>query len=327
MPFRALSNGRHDGEFICKVYAKNNKKTTKNGRDKGDMSGKRLYLAIGYLPDAMAREIDGILRGSRLEIREIRLRAVGACSVVTDRGSFPLSSRIELGGLEKIVERLCRGSIYAFRECINAGYIPLSLGVRVGIVGEARYDGERLVGVSGISALSFRIPTAACSFDEELYRSWLSLKGENLLILAPPSGGKTTALRALARFIGTGRGSRRVVVVDERCEFDPEDYRGCTVDILQGYRRGLGTEVAVRTMSPEVLLVDEIASAGDAAALRTAVGVGIPVVATAHGTDPASLLAREYLASLLRDGCFSRFCGIENRGGSFYVTPPSEIAV
>ncbi|MBR3680835.1 MAG: hypothetical protein IKL79_02380 [Clostridia bacterium] len=291
------------------------------------MGENAVYSVLGYLPNAMEREIRGILRGARLSVREIRLRAFGVSSLVTDLGGFPLYSRVCAAELEKITEGLCRGSAYAYLECIKAGYIPLSRGVRVGIVGEARYKEGGLVGISAISSLCFRIPCAACDLCGELYGEWRELGEENLLILAPPSGGKTTALRSLARKIGTGRSAKRVVVIDERCEFDPEDYVGASVDILQGYRRGVGTEIAVRTMSPEVLLVDEITTAEDAEALRTALGVGIPVIATAHGTHPRSLLQREQLASLIRSGAFSLFCSIRRQGAGFLVSRLEKIAV
>ncbi len=286
-----------------------------------------LSSVLNYLPGGISRELSGIIAGSHLSIREIRLRKDGVSGIVTNAGSFPLLSRVDGEAIEAVVNRLCRGSVYAFLDSINAGYIPLSHGVRVGIVGEAKYDAGRLVGVSGISALNFRIPTLIGDFCGELYREWLSTPMENLLILAPPCGGKTTALRSLAHCIGTGREAKKVVVVDERFEFDPSDYRGSTVDILQGYRRGLGTEVAVRTMSPEVILVDEIATPDDAQALRLAIGVGIPVIATAHGTDPKSLTAREHLTSLLRDGCFSRFCNIQRLDGGFSVSKAERIAI
>ena len=290
------------------------------------MNDSALNYAVGYLPDRISRELCGVMRGSRLSVREIRLRSFGVCEVVTDGGSFPLLSRIDGYGMEKTVKRLCRGSPYAYIESIKSGYIPLSHGVRVGIVGEARYEGQRLVGISEISALNFRIPTALSNFAEGLYREWLATRG-NLLILAPPSGGKTTALRSLARLIGTGRDARRVVVVDERCEFNPADYENSLVDILQGYRRGIGTEVAVRTMSPEVLLVDEISSTSDADALRSAVGVGVPIIATAHGTEPRSLLMRKPIAKLLYDGCFSHYSVIRAAGGGFVISPLSEIKI
>ena len=287
----------------------------------------RLDTVFEYLPMRFVREIRGMLAGSRLEIREIRLRACGISTVATDGGSFPLLSRIGADGIEKTVQKLCRGSVYAFYDRINSGYIPLPRGIRVGIVGEARYDGERTVGVSAIGALCFRIPCSTLAVADGLYSDWVSLGKESLLILAPPSGGKTTALRSLASLIGRGSGLCRVVVVDERFEFDPSDYVGATVDILQGYRRGVGTEIAVRTMSPDVLLVDEICSVEDAEAIRTAVGVGIPLIATAHGTGMESVLARGYLSGLVVDGCFSRFCSIKREAGGFVISMPEKIAI
>ena len=287
----------------------------------------KLDTVFEYLPTGFVREISGMLRGSRLEIREIRLRSAGLSTLLTDGGAFPLLSRIDADGIEKTVQKLCRGSVYAYSDGINSGYIPLARGIRVGVVGRASHDGERMVGVSRLSSLCFRIPCSPIGVADGLYSEWLSLGRESLLILAPPSGGKTTVLRSLASLIGRGQGLSRVVVIDERFEFDPLDYIGATVDILQGYRRGVGTEIAVRTMSPDVLLVDEICSAQDAEAIRTAVGVGIPLIATAHGTDMDSVCARGHLWGLVSDGCFSRFCRIEKRAGGFVISSPERIAI
>ena len=287
-------------------------------------SGGRLAAVIGWLPARLGREIVGIARGSRHGIREIRLRATGPSAVVTDAGNFPLFTRVTQAELEGVVDKMCRGSLYAHRTDMNDGYISVG-GIRVGVVGEARYDGGRQVGVSAVSSLSFRIPTGRCDFAAELYSVW-KLLGGGLLIVAPPSGGKTTALRALAGLIGSGRDGRRVVAVDERCEFDPAEYDTASVDILQGYRRGQGIEIAVRTMSPEVLMVDEIASVGDAAAVSLAMGVGVPVIATAHGTDTLSLTRRTFLRELLGDGFFTHVCPIRRCGGGFCLAPVESVA-
>ena len=77
------------------------------------MGENAVYSVLGYLPNAMEREIRGILRGARLSVREIRLRAFGVSSLVTDLGGFPLYSRVCAAELEKITEGLCRGSAYA----------------------------------------------------------------------------------------------------------------------------------------------------------------------------------------------------------------------
>lgn len=284
----------------------------------------RLATVLGWLPIRLGREIESLLRGSRHSVCEIRLRASGLSSVVTDGGDFPLFARVTAAELEGVVDKMCLGSLYAHRTDINDGYISVG-GVRVGVVGEARYDTEGRIGVFSVASLSFRIPTGVCHFGAELYSRWLSHCG-NLLIVAPPSGGKTTALRALAGLIGSGRGGRRVVAVDERCEFDPAEYTGASVDILQGYRRGQGIEIAVRTMSPEVLMVDEIATERDAEAVFLAMGVGIPVIATAHGTDLLSLTRRDFIRGLLGEGLFTHICPIRREGGGFFLAPTELVA-
>lgn len=289
-----------------------------------DTVGGRIATVLGWFPARLGREIESLVRGSRHAIREIRLRGGGLSSVVTDGGDFPLFTRLSVAELEGVLDKMCGGSLYAHRAEMNDGYISVG-GVRVGVVGEARYDTEGRLAVFSATSLSFRIPTGRCDFGGEIYSRWLSLCG-NLMIVAPPSGGKTTALRALAGLIGSGRGGRRVVAVDERCEFDPAEYAGGSVDILQGYRRGQGIEIAVRTMSPEVLMVDEIASAGDAEAVFLAMGVGIPVIATAHGTDLLSLTRRGFIRDLLGEGLFTHICPIRREGGDFFLAPTEFVA-
>ena len=290
-------------------------------------NSERLSSLARFLPPLLFRELLALRRCMRGEVRELRLRSSGISSVIIDGATYPLYTRLDGGMLEEITGLLCHGSLYAYRDSIAAGFLPAPFGVRVAVAGEARYDGGRLVGIDRISSLVFRIPGDRCDFADGLYRGWLELGCRNMLICAPPLCGKTSALRSLAGLIGSGRDARRVVVVDERLEFDESDYRGATVDILRGYRRSTGTELAVRLLSPEVILVDEIASRSDAAAVRSAVGVGIPVIATVHGGDIGDLMRRDFIAELIRDGCFELFTVITADGGEFRASAVRKIAV
>lgn len=278
-----------------------------------------LYRVSEYLPDRLARELRHLFSDGHT-VCELRLRGGGVSEVISDCGRFPLYARLTEGEISDILRAACRGSLYAFRDRLKEGYIPLPFGVRLGIVGEARYNGGEVVGVDSVRSLIFRIPTGKCDFAAELYSSWLTTGGESMIICAPPGGGKTTAIRALAGLIGRGRESKRVVVVDERCELNPSDYSAASVDVLQGYRRGLGVEVAVRTSSAEVLMVDEIASPSDADALRLAMGVGIPIIATAHGRSVEEAQGRAFIRELIRDGCFRHSVSIMRSGGGFAVS-------
>jgi stage III sporulation protein AA len=216
------------------------------------------------------------------------------------------------------VEQISGGGIYAHRDKISAGYLPLFDGVRVGVCGSARYEEGSLVGVENISSLVFRIPGNKCDIEAELLSAFRQASA-GMLIYSPPGGGKTTALRSLAHSLGSGRAPLRVCVVDEREEFVAEDYSECEVDILKGYKRRNGIEIATRTMSPDVIIIDEI-GCDDAAAIADAVRSGIPVVATAHAGSLIELKSKSLLRPLYDVGAFDVFAGISEKGGVHILT-------
>lgn len=285
-----------------------------------ETEGEGLGAVLACLPGQCRAEIERLAL-CRVDLydslSEIRLRAPGRSSIVVGGGNLTLFSTVtrqELGGT---MARICRDSLYAFRDAIGNGYLPMTGGVRVGVCGEARYEGGRLVGVSEVSALVFRIPHGACDCADELFAEWERGIGAGMLIYAPPGGGKTTALRALAARIGGGGHPMRVVVVDERSEFCAADYTECTVDILRGYHRALGLEIAVRTLSPQVILMDEIGGEGEARAMLGVIKGGVPVIATAHARSYAELVSRKTLVGFLESGVFDVFVGLRREGGRF----------
>ena len=281
------------------------------------------YKAVmAVLPDRIREEIECLARGRKdrlLGLSEIRLRCPGECSAVVRGENLPLMASVGRELLYETFKRVCGRAIYAHRDSIKEGYIPMDYGVRVGVAGTARYDEGRLVGVSSPGSLIFRLPTGRCDFGRDLARKWCEMGRENMLIIAPPGGGKTTALRSLAYILGSGREAIRVVAVDERCEFIAEEYVSCFVDIVRGYGRARGIEMALRTMSPELILVDEIASLADADAVRIASGVGVPVIATAHAREPRDLRTRNFLCDLVAqdNAVFRQIAVIRRTGGRF----------
>ena len=209
---------------------------------------------------------------------------------------------------------LCEGAVYAHRECIKAGYISLAGGIRVGIGGTAGYDGGALVGISEISSLVFRIPTGVFSEIGTVYEVYKKCE-RGMLIFSPPGVGKTTALRSLAGLIGGGREAEQVAVVDERCEFDIEDYENSSVDILRGYKRETGIEIALRTLSPSVIILDEIGRRKEAEAMLESLNSGVKIIASAHAKCYSELRMRTAIIPFLENGVFDAFVGIELKDG------------
>ena len=140
-----------------------------------------------------------------------------------------------------------------------------------------------------------------------------------MLIFSPPGVGKTTALRSLAYSLGGGVRPMRVAIVDERFEFCEDDYIGRQVDILKGYKRSEGVEIAVRTLSPEVIFVDEI-GIEESRALLGAVRCGVPIVATAHASSIEEVLNKPSLSSLFDCSTFGLLVGISKEGGSYSLS-------
>lgn len=278
-------------------------------------------MVISVLPDRAEKEIIQLCRlrrGGCSEIREIRLRAFGRASLRLGNELLPLFCSVTAEELSNIASKICGGAVYAHRDKISEGYIPFARGVRVGIVGTARYEGGALVGVDEISSLVFRIPGKRCDIEDELTSAFHSAKS-GMLIYSPPGGGKTTALRSLARTLGSQKNPLRVCVVDEREEFLPEDFWGCEVDILKGYKRQAGLEIATRTMSPDVVMIDEI-GCDDARTIKDTVRCGVPVVATAHARTFDELMSKASLKPLFEISAFDVFAGISEQGSSHILT-------
>ena len=282
----------------------------------------RAELALSYLPCRLSREIKGLLgsrSGGLSEIREIRVRCGGLSSLIYKNEALPLLTRVGKEDMEETVRRLCDGSLYAYRDTVAEGYIPIGMGIRVGVCGRARYESRVASGIADISTLVVRIPGHGCEFSEELFSVWQGGVGSGMLIYSPPGVGKTTALRCLAEKIGSGREGVRVAVVDERCEFCKEDYDRCHVDILSGYRKREGIEIAARTMSPEVIMIDEVGGE-DASAILGVVRCGVPIVATAHASSLEEVYSRSALTPLLDSGAFDVFVGISRTGTGYLLS-------
>ncbi len=246
-------------------------------------------------------------------LSELRLRRFGRSSMVICGENILLSYRPSESDIARLIDKLTSGSLYAHSSQLREGFISVGDGIRVGIYGDGNGDGNPAVSISGIV---IRLPLGECDCLEGIFAQWQSYCKHGMLIYSLPGGGKTTALRALAGKISRECGMR-VAVIDERREFIKEDYLDSTVDILCGSSKSKGIEMAIRALSPELIIVDEIGTEEECEALLGVGRGGVPIIATAHAGSIGELREKRSVAPLIREGYFDRFVGLYRDGRVF----------
>lgn len=204
--------------------------------------------------------------------------------------------------LEEIFHRLCGYAVYSHIDEIRNGYIAVDRSFRVGLSGTAVSEGGNLRTVREITGLCIRIPRQITGGAEQLLAEGVKPE-QGVLIAGAPSSGKTTLLRDLARILGNS--GRRTVVLDERYELlgDGFDLGICT-DVLQGYPKAVGYAHAVRCLSPEFILCDELGE-DDLMAVQRAAFAGVALTATVHAGTLDELRRRPLCRALLTSGIFT----------------------
>ncbi len=127
--------------------------------------------------------------------------------------------------------------------------------------------------------------------------------GQNVLLLGRPGVGKTTLLREAARIMGD---KKRTVVVDTSNEIGgdgdiphPAIGRARRMQVAAPELQHEVMIEAVENHMPQVIVIDEIGRAQEAAAARTIAERGVQLVGTAHGNSLENLLLNPTLSDLV----------------------------
>ena len=252
---------------------------------------------LGILPPQMRAQVD---KKGREELLEIRLRKGRPTELVMLRSSDWLKDSGAEEDMKFIINSASRYSPWA-AESISSGYITAPGGHRIGICGEVVQHNGNITGI--------RNPTSVCvriARDFPGIASQCKNLSGNVLLIGPPGSGKTTLLRDLIRLTSQST-SGAITVVDERGEIFPVNSlfdTGPRTDVLTGCGKVTGIEMALKTMGPSCIVVDEVTSEKDCLALLQAAWCGVRVFATAHAASMADLRGKAAYRQLVDSKLF-----------------------
>ncbi len=276
------------------------------------------YETIAFLthclPKAAARPLNALPEGS---LREIRVRAGQSIRLSTRQGETICPCEPTPQQVAQMAEALCEHALYARAEEQRSGFVTLRGGHRMGLCGRVICQGQSIRALRDISSFCIRIAGQWRGAADGLIGQLTDENGScrSALIVGLPGMGKTTLLRdSLRRLSEAGR---RVCVVDERseiaamCDGLPQLEVGPCTDVLDGCGKEAGLRWLLRSLSPEVLVTDELSDTLDAQAALEAIRSGVSMLATVHGRDLDSVCGRNTLYPLIRDRAFERYAVLD----------------
>ena len=165
--------------------------------------------AVRLLPSKTAAAL-----GERFKAaEEFRLRAGRYPSaLIGGREEVIADKAVTCDDIACVLEKATNASLHSVWQDMSRGFISCGFGLRIGVCGTGVISSGKLTGLRDISSVSIRIPKQTTECGGEILKKLCTAK-DNVLIISPPGGGKTTFLRECIRVISREASLRQCFAV------------------------------------------------------------------------------------------------------------------
>lgn len=281
---------------------------------------------IQTLPSWLARPLLELPSTLAPQVQEVRLR-VGCTPMFTVRGAVYAPQELGREGkalqtlrltppqMEEILFTLCGGSVHTHQTEIAQGYVTLASGCRAGLGGQFLQTAEQGIVLQELTSVNLRIAREKTIDLPEELRAALQEHFIGMLLVGEPGSGKTTVLRSMAQELA--RQKKLVSVIDERRELfagmPRRTFPGEALDVISGIPKGQAVQMALRTLSPQILLLDELGGLDEVTALEQGLFSGVDFIATLHAASPEEAVGRPQVQALQARGALHVLVWLKGR--------------
>ncbi|WP_057911768.1 stage III sporulation protein AA [Peribacillus muralis] len=277
---------------------------------------------LSFLPKTIYEQLQGMTPMMIEKMEELRIRIGRPLEVIIGGEPFFFSYAVTKTDADQLLNQIGQFSLYTLEEELKRGYITIAGGHRVGLAGKVILENGAVKAIRDISSFNIRVAREKVGVAEPLTSYLYNGEWQHTLLIGAPQTGKTTVLRDIARMISSGNEKRgiapqKVGIVDERSEIAgcvhgvPQLEFGTRLDVLDGCPKAEGMMMMIRSMSPDVLVVDEIGRAEDTQAVLEAVNAGIKLMITTHGHTLDEIKKRPFIAQIVKQNIFERYIELQ----------------
>ncbi len=274
---------------------------------------------VSFISPRIKKMIEGLNETTIENIQEIRLRKNkpvvivihGESSFLTtnSKTTYIVSNNCVIPTENEIVDtinKMCGYSMHTQVENISNGFLTLKNGSRIGLSGTAVCEDGNIKSVKDISSINIRIPRNKLNISDMIFDYFKTEGIKNIMVVGPPNSGKTTMLKDIAYQLSSGRMGKyyKICIVDERNEISPNDFSGPNTDVLSGFQKDKGITIAMRTLSPDFVICDEISGVNEVMKIVDGMNSGIKFVLSLHSSNLDELKKKKSFKLLFDEANF-----------------------